>query len=566
MGNSPKINYNEISQFQKSNILWLDINVNNYENTEYQKIIKKAPQISLYTFTNLDECIQKLIQIKYEKTYILVSGSLSSKFFTEIEKIEKNLEVIPIIIIFTSHISPVIKQNIIFHDKYNLFNESLVFKNFIPIKEVLKGKSFIPKEVSPQPYYNSQNTFSFESIKSSNQLILPIYLLKYLNIPNRREIYDFNCFLFDKYSKNNEMKELLEQLLIYIPIPNEILFKYYIKALKINPELLYEMNFCLEQQFCFDYDIFMKVLYMGLKNNSIETYKNKLYKSAIISMDQLNYISNSLNNHNNSLPSCICYNKSFLYLSKDYTLEIKKMTQSQYYFNGEYVLFDIEYQNNMNGENIFNIDIDKTKVLIFPFSSFEITRIEKINQGNLQFYHISLAYLGKYKNIINNTELIPETNFTQDILKTDLLDKFEMNKNIYKYNFNLENYIPLRTKENYIIAIYNITYDDINKNIRILNCDSSNKAEIFKKCQIFVNNRKINFSFECRFSKPGIYTFKLIFNDLLTSTKKLFYKCDKLFDISFEKFNTKHITDMSDMFNYLFIISNNLERLIHVVH
>ena len=90
------------------------------------------------------------------------------------------------------------------------------------------------------------------------------------------------------------MNELIEQLLLYIPIPNEILIKYYLKILLICPHFLEEMNFCLEQQFCFDYDIFMKMLYIGLLNNHIKSYKQKLYKGTIIKRDQLNYIINSL--------------------------------------------------------------------------------------------------------------------------------------------------------------------------------------------------------------------------------------------------------------------------------
>ena len=553
MGNDPTINDYELAKFKNSTLLWLDSNVNNSENTQYQNLIKKVSKIKFYAFTKINDCIQKLITIKYEKTFILVSGSLSNKFFDEIEKIENRLEVIPDIIIFTSNSFNAIKQNILFHDKCNLFNPNSIFESFIPIKEALKGQSYIPNKIRTIEYCNMQNSFSFECISSSNQLILPLYFLDFLNIPNRREIFDFNYFLLDKYNNIPKMNELIDQLLLYIPIPNEILIKYYLKMLSIYPHFLEEMNFCLEQQFCFDYDIFMKVLYIGLLNNNIKSYKQRLYKGTTIKKDQLNYITNSLKYKNENHPSCICYNKSFLYLNKNGNDEIFNMFKNQAFCNEEYVLFEIETENNIKGEYIFNINIDETKALLFPFSSLEITRIEIINQGQAKYFHIILAYLGKYKNMMYNTELIPETNFTQDILKTDLLDKFEMSKKIYKYNFNFEQYIPLKARENYITAVYNISNKDLNKNIRILNCDSSNQIEISKKCQIFIKERniekKIPFSFECKFNKPGKYTFKFLFNDLLTDTKKLFYKCDNLVYARFEKFNTKYVTDMSDMFN-----------------
>ena len=133
MGNAPTIYDYELKEFKNSNLLWLDFNINNYENKEYQNLIKKISQIKFYAFTNINDCVQKLITIKYEKTFVLVSGSLSSKFFAEIEKIENRLEVIPTIMIFTSNSFYVIKQNILFH-KCNLFNVNLIFESFIPIK------------------------------------------------------------------------------------------------------------------------------------------------------------------------------------------------------------------------------------------------------------------------------------------------------------------------------------------------------------------------------------------------------------------------------------------------
>ena len=542
--NVPTLSNEEILQFQNSNLIWLDSNVNNSENTIYQNLIKKVSQIKFYTFTEINKCIQKLIKINYEKTFVLVSGTLSKKFFTEIEKIKNQLKVMPIIMIFTSKGFYVRKQIILFHDKCNFFNPKSIFETFTPIKEALKGQYYVPKKVGSVSHLNIKNSFSFEYIRSSNQLILPLYFLDFLNIPNRREILDFNCFLLDKYNNVPKLKKILNQLLLPIPIPNEILIKYYLNVLAICPQFLEEMNFCLEQQFCFDYDIFMKVLYIGFLNNNIKSYKQKLYKATTIKKDQLNYIFNSLNYRNSNLPSCICYNKSFLFLSKS-----GNMFKNKANINEECVLFEVEIGNNIKEENIFNIDIDKNKVLIFPFSSFEITNIEIINRGQSKYYHINLVYLGKYKNIIYNTEIIPETYFVQDILKTDLLDKFEMSKIPYKFNFNLEKYIPLEAKENYIIAVYDITKNDIDKNITILNCDDSNKIEISQKCQIYVNKIKIDFSFQCKFSKPGNYTFKFLFNGLLSNAKKLFYKCDKLIYVNFEKFNTKYITDMSDMFN-----------------
>ena len=41
MGNAPTIYDYELTEFKNSTLLWLDSNVNNSENKEYQNLIKK---------------------------------------------------------------------------------------------------------------------------------------------------------------------------------------------------------------------------------------------------------------------------------------------------------------------------------------------------------------------------------------------------------------------------------------------------------------------------------------------------------------------------------------------
>ena len=169
----------------------------------------------------------------------------------------------------------------------------------------------------------------------------------------------------------------------------------------------------------------------------------------------------------------------------------------------------------------------------------------------MKYFIIRLSYLGKYKKEIKKSEKIPENKFTKSILKTNILEKLEMNKEINKnmFDFDLNKYITKDLKQSFIIAIYDITSKDINKKIQILNYDNSNKSEIEKICNIYLNEKKLDFSFEYIFNKPGKYTFKLEFNDLLKNANKLFYKCNSLISINVERFKSNYINDMTDMFN-----------------
>ena len=114
----------------------------------------------------------------------------------------------------------------------------------------------------------------------------------------------------------------------------------------------------------------------------------------------------------------------------------------------------------------------------------------------------------------------------------------------------MDKYIPKELKQSYILATYDITVNDINKNIQILNCDEKiNKDEIKKICNIYLNDTKIDFTFEYNFKKPGKYVFKFEFDDLLKFANKLFYKCNTLINLDLRKFKTNYLKDMADIFN-----------------
>ena len=123
----------------------------------------------------------------------------------------------------------------------------------------------------------------------------------------------------------------------------------------------------------------------------------------------------------------------------------------------------------------------------------------------------------------------------------------ETNKNLF--DFNMNKYITQDLKKSFIKAIYDITNNDINKKIQILNFDNSNKNEIEKECNIYLNVKKIDFTFEYQFFIPGKYEFKFEFIDLLKNASKLFYNYNSLISLNVEKFKTNYINNMDDMFN-----------------
>ena len=63
--------------------IWIDQNINNYENNDYAKRLKKK-YLNVNCFNNIKDALECLKGIKFNLTYIIVSGSLFSEFIIEI--------------------------------------------------------------------------------------------------------------------------------------------------------------------------------------------------------------------------------------------------------------------------------------------------------------------------------------------------------------------------------------------------------------------------------------------------------------------------------------------------
>ena len=125
----------------KKNIdyIWVDSNIGNSENSEYvKKLSKKYDNIS--TFPNVKDALTCLQKIKFNLTYVIVSGSLFDKFISILKDIENTISKVPKIIIFTSEET---KQKIQTMKEINdsFYNIGGLVVTFEDVKSFLK-KSF----------------------------------------------------------------------------------------------------------------------------------------------------------------------------------------------------------------------------------------------------------------------------------------------------------------------------------------------------------------------------------------------------------------------------------------
>ena len=74
-----------------------------------------------------------------------------------------------------------------------------------------------------------------------------------------------------------------------------------------------------------------------------------------------------------------------------------------------------------------------------------------------------------------------------------------------------------------------------------------NEEEI-KDCEIYINDKKIDFTYYYTFDKKGKYIIKYKFKKLLNSTYFMFYECNSLLSLDLSNFNTQNVTNMESMF------------------
>ena len=238
----------------------------------------------------------------------------------------------------------------------------------------------------------------------------------------------------------------------------------------------------------------------------------------------------------------------------------------------------LEYAlDNKNGykiykdANIFSIEEPNTEKV--SYSSGKI-----INIKGFEFEHNIASYKGSsgcpiilldtnndLPQVIGiNKEINISTKLTTGIFIDEIFG--EENNDLNKSFKN-----KINNNKNYILAEIDIFFDDINKDIRIINSyeenqrkEKSNKKleeqfmneEEIKKCEIVINGESIPFNYFFKFPKKGRYIIKYSFNNYLTKINHMFAWCFSLKSISLSDFNAQNITDMSWMFSGCILLKN----------
>ena len=590
------------------NVVWIDGNIVEKEYVKYLKNIESNNSLKVQAFKNTDDALNYMKNLKFQETKVILSGRLYSKFIKDFKENLKEIFIVPKIIIFTSNKDNFIKYNEEYLNSENAFYTfggiattfreiTLFLKNAPPSEKNMKiydENKFLINDSPKIMKTLNENELIFEYIDNKEKLMLPLFYKSLLDKTSIKNIEEYTNYLYNIYSKKNSAVErLLGPIKSISNIPIEILSKYYARLYTIESDFYKDINKDLRLNKIEKYLPYIKTLYEGVKLKSLPLSEDKiLYRGSKISNDEMIKIKNYIEKPIKGMPGTIAFSRSFLSFHKYRNVAEKFLQVGKANKNLLNVLFILEKDDNIYCNLMTHCDMEAVslypnygEVLFFPFSFFEIKDIKEMEIYNEKIYEIRLLYLGNYlKDIENNNNInfidnkIPDSEFKKQLFEYGLIKK-EKEKEEKRDSDSIfseklyKNYIKeINNKKNFIISEVNISSEDINKDIQIINSyenyrrkhesidnkinpEFDNEKDIKENIEMRINGEKIPFSYMYKFKKEGKYKIEYIFKKNLTKINHMFYGCWKLTSLDLSNYNTKNAINMSYMFYDCFSLS-----------
>ena len=221
------------------------------------------------------------------------------------------------------------------------------------------------------------------NIDDKNDLVGIIFLSRLFKEPNKERCKYFDKYLIDNYG--DAMKELISQI-YNINCPLSLRVKFWLRAYTLETKFYKDMNSDLMKDKLKPYIPYIQLLYSGLMMNNFHfSYFLNLFRGALIKKEEINNLINLFEKSKVSADPCVLiYSKAFMSFSLDYDVAMNYMNSKEPTEKEERVLYILESDELRcvkNATNAYLRDIsffeDEEEVLVFPFSFYEISNIQK---------------------------------------------------------------------------------------------------------------------------------------------------------------------------------------------
>ena len=268
---------------KRINVIWIDENYENEENTLNIHELGEYNQLKIKCFKEIDRGMEYIKQIQFEETNIIISGELYIQFIKKFIDNLKDIYIIPKIIIFTKNVDRLKNNN-----EYKKYSDNSFYclggikTTFQEIKEFII-KPLTDKVLSRE----DEGNLTFEYIDCKEQLYYPLLYKSLMDTTNIDNLEAFTNTIYEKHKDNNiEIADLLKTMKNIDNVPVELLSKYYARLYTAesvdNKNNFYSnINKDLRENKKDNYLSYIKVLYEGLKTKSLSLASNKeLYRGT----------------------------------------------------------------------------------------------------------------------------------------------------------------------------------------------------------------------------------------------------------------------------------------------
>ena len=445
MGNSCSV---DIS-LELYHLIWIDPEVDNDEITQYTNELKEVRLLRVSLFKIVDEAISFLKGIKFRDAKVIVNGGLYSEFVKHLKVNLEDMYVAPKIIVYTSDPYKFVETNKDFKNNNNVFYSfGGVTNTFKRLKNFIRNErdDILENENKPQKIKEQgASLLLFEYIDTKEKLLLPMLFKTLIEGASNDSIKKFTNLLYQAYSnENDDLKSILYSIEPINNIPLEILSKYYARIFTSSSLFQQDIMKIIQRNKVKNIMPFIKVLYEGLRLRSLPLYNDEepLYIGCILPDLDMQTINENYNKKVKHLPSTIVYSKTFLTFTKDRTRAEKFLQEQEKTLEHSKILFILEKEDALTYGLSTHCDVenicyfrDQKDVLFFPFSAFEVKHVKQSHINKENVYEIKLLYLDKYlgfiesdKNLIEQGEKLPDTQFKKQICDYGLINKNKVEK------------------------------------------------------------------------------------------------------------------------------------------
>ena len=444
------------AQNNKIYIIWIDQYIDGEEIKKFKAELEQYKEIKVECFKEVNKGINCLKdkEKNYKKTIVITSGKLFPPFYQTLQKCIKELTVVPKIIIYTSNAQKYREANQNHENPCPLDDPIYNIGGVVDNKNDLKKFIEISINTFSGNYYETikNEEFKFQFISDINELILPMYYPDHIKVTTEGKIEEFVEYLTKEFKNITPINNLFSQLPISNEIEKNLLIHFWLRAYSThlmtlkNPEGY--INLSLNEKNLYHHLPMMRLLYQNvIKGPLASEAKNTLYKGITIHSETWEKIYKKYQEQKNgSIPKAIIYGDTFFSFYRD----INTVNKFKNYNKKGFGRFDIYLNLILEGTTNFKFVKNNTiitkevsyfddkyndEVLFFPFSCFEIVKIEekkKIDPKDPIEFTLTLNYLDKYihyfeddaskslKNVIQNeySELV----MNSDLIETDSND------------------------------------------------------------------------------------------------------------------------------------------------